>query len=70
MKMTTKMIMLQNIEKMVMEQQRVDQNDSYIRQDNEDLKYLEERYDQLQLSHTVKRVRQRCGSESRLGRCR
>ena len=25
-------------------------------QDNEDLKYLEERYDQLQLSHTVKRV--------------
>ena len=54
MKMTTKMIMLQNIEKMVMEQQRVD--DSYIRQDNEDLKYLEERYDQLQLSHTVKRV--------------
>ena len=53
MKMTTKMIMLQNIEKMVMEQQRVDENDSYIRQDN---KYLEERYDQLQLSHTVKRV--------------
>ena len=53
MKMTTKMIMLQNIEKMVMEQQRVDENDSYIRQDNED---LEERYDQLQLSHTVKRV--------------
>ena len=52
MKMTTKMIMLQNIEKMVMEQQRVDENDSY----NEDLKYLEERYDQLQLSHTVKRV--------------
>ena len=51
MKMTTKMIMLQNIEKMVMEQQRVDENDSYIRQDNEDLKYLEERYDQLQLSH-------------------
>ena len=48
MKMTTKMIMLQNIEKMVMEQQRVDEN--------EDLKYLEERYDQLQLSHTVKRV--------------
>ena len=45
MKMTTKMIMLQNIEKMVMEQQRVDENDSYIRQDNEDLKYLEERYD-------------------------
>lgn len=39
MKMTTKMIMLQNIEKMVMEQQRVDENDSYIRQDNEDLKY-------------------------------
>ena len=36
MKMTTKMIMLQNIEKMVMEQQRVDENDSYIRQDNED----------------------------------
>ena len=35
MKMTTKMIMLQNIEKMVMEQQRVDENDSYIRQDNE-----------------------------------
>ena len=34
MKMTTKMIMLQNIEKMVMEQQRVDENDSYIRQDN------------------------------------
>ena len=33
MKMTTKMIMLQNIEKMVMEQQRVDENDSYIRQD-------------------------------------
>ena len=27
MKMTTKMIMLQNIEKMVMEQQRVDEND-------------------------------------------
>ena len=51
MKMTTKMIMLQNIEKMVMEQQRVDENDSYIRQE-----YLEERYDQLQLSHTVKRV--------------
>ncbi|MFR2215124.1 MAG: hypothetical protein ACLS61_15605 [Ruminococcus sp.] len=36
MKMTTKMIMLQNIEKMVMEQQRGDENDSYIRQDNED----------------------------------
>ena len=50
------MIMLQNIEKMVMEQQRVDENDSYIRQDNEDLKYLEERYDQLSIIHTVKRV--------------
>ena len=56
MEMTTRMIMLQNIEKMVMEQQRVDENDSYIKQDNEDLKYLEARYDQLQLPHTVKRV--------------
>ena len=55
MEMTTKMMMLQNIEKMV-EQRRVNENDSYIRQDNEDLKYLENRYDQLQLSHTVKRV--------------
>ena len=61
MEMTTRMIMLQNIEKMVMEQQRVDENDSYIKQDNdktadEDLKYLEGRYEQLQLPHTVKRV--------------
>ena len=56
MEMTTRMIMLQNIEKMVMEQQRVDENDSYIKQDNEDLKYLEGRYDQLQLPHSVKRV--------------
>ena len=56
MEMTTRMIMLQNIEKMVLESHRVDENDSYIRQDNEDLKYLENRYDQLQLSHTVKRV--------------
>ena len=56
MEMTTRMIMLQNIEKMVMEQQRVDENDSYIKQDNEDLKYLETRYDQLQLPYTVKRV--------------
>lgn len=56
MEMTTKTIMFQNIEKMVMEQQRVNENDSYIRQDNEDLKYLEGRYDQLQLPHSVKRV--------------
>lgn len=56
MEMITRMIMLQNIEKMVMEQQRVDENDSYIKQDNEDLKYLETRYDQLQLPYTVKRV--------------
>ena len=56
MEMTTRMIMLQNSKKMVMEQQRVDENDSYIKQDNEDLKYLETRYDQLQLPYTVKRV--------------
>ena len=56
MEMTMTMMMLQNIERMVMNQQRVNENDSYIRQDNEDLKYLENRYDQLQLSHTVKRV--------------
>ena len=56
MEMTTKMMMLQNIEKMVVEQRRVNENDSYIRQDNEDLKYLESRYDQLQLSHSVKRI--------------
>ena len=56
MEMTTRMIMLQNIEKMVKEQDRVDEEDSYIRQDNEDLKYLETRYDQLQLPYTVKRV--------------
>ena len=56
MEMTTRMIMLQNIEKMVMEQQKVNENDSYIKQDNEDLKYLEGRYDQLQLPHAVKRV--------------
>ena len=55
MEMTTKMMMLQNIEKMV-EQRRVNENDSYIRQDNEDLKYLESRYDQLQLSHSMKRI--------------
>ena len=55
MEMTTKMMMLQNSEKMV-EQRRVNENDSYIRQDNEDLKYLETRYDQLQLPYTVKRV--------------
>ena len=56
MEMTTKMMMLQNIEKMVVEQRRVNENDSYIRQDNEDLKYLESRYDQLQLSHSMKRI--------------
>ncbi len=56
METTMTMMMLQNIERMVMNQQRVNENDSYIRQDNEDLKYLENRYDQLQLSHTVKRV--------------
>ena len=56
MEMTTRMIMLQNIEKMVKEQDRVDEEDSYIKQDNEDLKYLEGRYEQLQLPHTVKRV--------------
>ena len=56
MERTTRMIMLQNIEKMVKEQDRVDEEDSYIKQDNEDLKYLEGRYEQLQLPHTVKRV--------------
>ena len=56
MEITTRINMLQNIEKMVKEQERVDETDSYIRQDNEDLKYLEERYEQLQLPHTVKRV--------------
>ena len=53
MEMTTRMIMLQNIEKMVKEQDRVDEEDSYIKQDNEDLKYLEVRYEQLLLPHTV-----------------
>ena len=56
MEMTTKMIMLQNIEKMVIAQQRVNENDIYIRQDNEDLKYLESRYEDLKLSHSVKRI--------------
>ena len=56
MEITTRINMLQNIEKMVKEQERVDETDSYIRQDNEDLKYLEERYEQLQLPYTVKRV--------------
>ena len=50
MEMTTRMIMLQNIEKMVKEQDRVDEEDSYIKQDNEDLKYLEGRYEQLAAS--------------------
>ena len=56
MEMTTKMMMLQNIEKMVIAQQRVNENDIYIRQDNEDLKYLESRYEDLKLSHSVKRI--------------
>lgn len=56
MEMTNRIIMLQNIEKMVKEQQRVDEKDAYIMQDNEDLRYLEGRYEQLQLPHTVKRV--------------
>lgn len=56
MEMTTKMMMLQNIEKMVIAQQRVNENDIYIRQDNEDLKYLESRYENLKLSHSVKRI--------------
>ena len=56
MEMTNRIIMLQNIEKMVKEQQRVDEKDAYIKQDNEDLKYLEGRYEQLNLPHTVKRV--------------
>lgn len=47
---------LQNIEKMVKEQQRVDEKDAYIMQDNDDLRYLEGRYEQLNLPHTVKRV--------------
>ena len=37
MEMTNRIIMLQNIEKMVKEQQRVDEKDAYIMQDNEDL---------------------------------
>lgn len=56
MEMTNRIIMLQNIEKMVKEQQRVDEKDAYIMQDNEDLRYLEGRYEQLNLPHTVKRV--------------
>ena len=56
MEMTNRNIMLQNIEKMVKEQQRVDEKDAYIMQDNEDLRYLEGRYEQLNLPHTVKRV--------------
>ena len=56
MEMTNRIIMLQNIEKMVKEQQRVDEKDDYIMQDNEDLRYLEGRYEQLNLPHTVKRV--------------
>lgn len=56
MEMTTKMMLLQNIEKMVIAQQRVNENDIYIRQDNEDLKYLESRYEDLKLSHSVKRI--------------
>lgn len=56
MEMTNRIIMLQNIEKMVKEQQRVDEKDAYIMQDNDDLKYLEGRYEQLNLPHTVKRV--------------
>lgn len=56
MEMTNRIIMLQNIEKMVREQQRVDEKDAYIMQDNDDLRYLEGRYEQLNLPHTVKRV--------------
>lgn len=56
MEMTNRIIMLQNIEKMVKEQQRVDEKDDYIMQDNDDLRYLEGRYEQLNLPHTVKRV--------------
>ena len=56
MEITTRINMLQNIEKMVKEQERVDETDSYIRQDNEDLKYLESRYEDLKLSHSVKRI--------------
>ena len=56
MEMTNRIIMLQNIEKMVKEQQRVDEKDAYIMQDNDDLRYLEGRYEQLNLPHTVKRV--------------
>ncbi|MGO5544388.1 hypothetical protein ACTQWG_18295 [Blautia sp. HCP3S3_H10_1] len=55
MEMTTRM-MQQNIERMVTKQGQVDENDPYIKQDNEDLKYLEGRYDQLQLPYTVRRV--------------
>lgn len=56
MEMPNRIIMLQNIEKMVKEQQRVDEKDAYIMQDNDDLRYLEGRYEQLNLPHTVKRV--------------
>lgn len=55
MEMTTRM-MQQNIERMVTNPGQIDENDPYVKQDNEDLKYLEGRYDQLQLPYTVRRV--------------
>lgn len=39
-----------NIEKMMENPYKVDETDSYICQDNEDLKYLESRCDQLKMS--------------------
>lgn len=49
-------IMRCNIENMLENWSSCAEKDEYIRQDNEDMKYLEYRYECLKLPHTAKRV--------------
>ena len=49
-------IMRYNIECMMENWNHCVEDDDYIKQDNEDKKYLESRYESLNLPHTVKRV--------------
>lgn len=49
-------IMRYNIECMMENWNHCVEDDEYIKQDNEDMKYLECRYESLNLSHPVKRV--------------
>ena len=53
----TEIVIANNIETMMKERrQRIFASDEYIQQDNGDLVYLEERYNSLNIPHTIRRV--------------